>query len=239
MHRNHPQGIRTAFWKSVFSAHMRPRRLATRSIAHTIARGSNRPKPITAPLNPRHPTVGAPPGPNARTFKPQQLSRSDKSAEQRDPPPIRRPIESHTRPETHQNLIHTAKEQHGRTQHECRRSNGAIPHPGRFAQTQDHTEHDQPRYRPAALPSESNAQHGGDDRDRTDDPLLAKQVLSQLSYAPNLGTHPLRTTGSSNPSSPGRKHHRFPPNDYGEPHWWAREDLNLRPHAYQACALTS
>ncbi len=26
---------------------------------------------------------------------------------------------------------------------------------------------------------------GGDDRDRTDDPLLAKQVLSQLSYAPS------------------------------------------------------
>jgi hypothetical protein len=25
---------------------------------------------------------------------------------------------------------------------------------------------------------------GGDNRDRTDDPLLAKQVLSQLSYAP-------------------------------------------------------
>ena len=21
--------------------------------------------------------------------------------------------------------------------------------------------------------------------------------------------------------------------------WWAREDLNLRPHAYQACALTN
>ena len=26
----------------------------------------------------------------------------------------------------------------------------------------------------------------GDDRDRTGDPLLAKQVLSQLSYAPEL-----------------------------------------------------
>ena len=25
---------------------------------------------------------------------------------------------------------------------------------------------------------------GGDNRDRTDDPLLAKQVLSQLSYTP-------------------------------------------------------
>ena len=48
---------------------------------------------------------------------------------------------------------------------------------------------------------------GGDERDRTADPLLAKQVLSQLSYAPS--------------------------------DWWAREDLNLRPHAYQACALTS
>ena len=75
---------------------------------------------------------------------------------------------------------------------------------------------------------------GGDNRDRTDDPLLAKQVLSQLSYAPNKGTHLLRTTGSSDPSSPGRKHHRSK-----TPYWWAREDLNLRPHAYQACALTS
>jgi hypothetical protein len=31
-----------------------------------------------------------------------------------------------------------------------------------------------------------NSQHifGGGERDRTDDPLLAKQVLSQLSYTP-------------------------------------------------------
>ena len=28
---------------------------------------------------------------------------------------------------------------------------------------------------------------GGDERDRTDDPLLAKQVLSQLSYTPTFG----------------------------------------------------
>jgi hypothetical protein len=27
---------------------------------------------------------------------------------------------------------------------------------------------------------------GGGERDRTDDPLLAKQVLSQLSYTPNV-----------------------------------------------------
>jgi hypothetical protein len=35
-----------------------------------------------------------------------------------------------------------------------------------------------------ACPSTSN---GGGERDRTDDPLLAKQVLSQLSYTPDSG----------------------------------------------------
>ena len=33
---------------------------------------------------------------------------------------------------------------------------------------------------------------GGASRDRTDDPLLAKQVLSQLSYGPIKGTVPRR-----------------------------------------------
>ena len=40
-------------------------------------------------------------------------------------------------------------------------------------------------YRPGARDNQS----GGADRDRTDDPLLAKQVLSQLSYSPLLGTN--------------------------------------------------
>ena len=48
---------------------------------------------------------------------------------------------------------------------------------------------------------------GGGERDRTDDLLLAKQALSQLSYTPDK--------------------------------WWVWMDLNHRPHAYQACALTS
>ena len=33
---------------------------------------------------------------------------------------------------------------------------------------------------------------GGADRDRTGDPLLAKQALSQLSYSPSLGFAPAR-----------------------------------------------
>ena len=32
----------------------------------------------------------------------------------------------------------------------------------------------------------SRNNNGGDERDRTADPLLARQVLSQLSYAPTL-----------------------------------------------------
>ena len=61
---------------------------------------------------------------------------------------------------------------------------------------------------------------GGARRDRTDDLLLAKQALSQLSYgpAPVIGTLWV--------PSPSEK-------------WWAWEDLNFRPHAYQARALTN
>ena len=57
-----------------------------------------------------------------------------------------------------------------------------------------------------------NKKSGGAKRDRTADPLLAKQVLSQLSYSPVA-------------SAPDN--------------WWVWEDLNFRPHPYQGCALTN
>ena len=41
-------------------------------------------------------------------------------------------------------------------------------------------------YEPISLPFKIS---GGDERDRTDDPLLAKQVLSQLSYTPVRTIH--------------------------------------------------
>ena len=53
---------------------------------------------------------------------------------------------------------------------------------------------------------------GGARRVRTDDLMLAKHALYQLSYGP-IG------------ASEGR--------------WWAQADSNRRPHAYQACALTN
>ena len=55
---------------------------------------------------------------------------------------------------------------------------------------------------------------GGANRDRTGDLLLAKQALSQLSYGP-----------AGSPVGCGL--------------WWVWVDLNHRPHAYQACALTN
>ena len=55
---------------------------------------------------------------------------------------------------------------------------------------------------------------GGANRDRTDDLKLAKLALSQLSYGPVVVLRPSKE-------------------------WWAWEDLNFRPHAYQARALTN
>ncbi len=60
---------------------------------------------------------------------------------------------------------------------------------------------------------------GGARRDRTDDLLLAKQALSQLSYGP--------------------KEARLEARGLEGLDWWAWEDLNFRPHAYQARALTN
>jgi hypothetical protein len=61
---------------------------------------------------------------------------------------------------------------------------------------------------------------GGARRNRTDDLMLAKHALSQLSYSPVADICSLSSV-------------------LRPPTWWAWEDLNLRPHAYQARALTN
>jgi hypothetical protein len=63
---------------------------------------------------------------------------------------------------------------------------------------------------------------GGARRDRTDDLKLAKLALSQLSYGPNP-----RLPTAHLPALPRVTR------------WWAWKDLNFRPHAYQARALTN
>jgi hypothetical protein len=83
------------------------------------------------------------------------------------------------------------------------------------------------------------AKRGGARRDRTDDLMLAKHALSQLSYGPvfkrqrpssPFGLRRARLASSSSVAAPRVAE--------GEA-WWAWEDLNFRPHAYQARALTN
>ena len=96
---------------------------------------------------------------------------------------------------------------------------------------------------------------GGARRDRTDDLMLAKHALSQLSYGPlflslrRRRRHPspwLARHEARRHASPGRMAGLRTLCVRTEPHtdepgsiWWAWEDLNLRPHAYQARALTN
>ncbi len=69
---------------------------------------------------------------------------------------------------------------------------------------------------------------GGARRDRTDDLMLAKHALSQLSYGPE------RETSRTSKGFDLRAIKAIQ-----SPIWWAWEDLNFRPHAYQARALTN
>ena len=77
---------------------------------------------------------------------------------------------------------------------------------------------------PAAPREAQRAKRGGARRDRTDDLMLAKHALSQLSYGPvpedECFTSIVETRCARSK-------------------WWAWEDLNFRPHAYQARALTN
>jgi hypothetical protein len=81
------------------------------------------------------------------------------------------------------------------------------------------------------------AGYGGARRDRTDDLKLAKLPLSQLSYGPDPQPASRNQRLETRPGSPGPS-----PVPGGKPKpqsWWAWEDLNFRPHAYQARALTN
>jgi hypothetical protein len=95
---------------------------------------------------------------------------------------------------------------------------------------------------------------GGAERDRTADPLLAKQVLSQLSYSPifsltcrtpfGLALHGrailAAAAGLAKASRLSKSSNRCQSSCQIQPKkWWARADSNCRPHAYQACALTT
>ena len=55
-----------------------------------------------------------------------------------------------------------------------------------------------------ASPARVATRNGGGERDRTDDLLLAKQALSQLSYTPGSGRHFCHLTKRPEVGGPGR-----------------------------------
>src|SRR5258707_12276703 len=75
---------------------------------------------------------------------------------------------------------------------------------------------------------------GGARRDRTDDLILAKHALYQLSYGPSFKRPALLGA----PFARGCRRSVCPP-EVSHEVWWAQADSNCRPHAYQACALTN
>src|SRR2546421_7541608 len=68
---------------------------------------------------------------------------------------------------------------------------------------------------------------GGASRDRTGDLLVANQALSQLSYGPS-------SMGRNRPRAKSVVLARHAPL-----RWWVWEELHLRPHPSQGCALTN
>jgi hypothetical protein len=131
---------------------------------------------------------------------------------ERVPTAISRSPPKHTRPETHQNLIHISKDQHIQTfsqRSECpptpqsksqRRNFSSVTiHPTGHRQQGHPTGHrQQSQTANPPLNTQPKANRpgiGGGERVRTDDPLLAKQVLSQLSYTPKSQTLTARNRG--------------------------------------------
>jgi hypothetical protein len=80
---------------------------------------------------------------------------------------------------------------------------------------------------------------GGASRDRTGDLLVANQALSQLSYGPVVHgpKSPAAISADITPSAAGKKR-RFARLRLTL-FWWVWEELHLRPHPYQGCALTN
>jgi hypothetical protein len=87
----------------------------------------------------------------------------------------------------------------------------------------------------------SSISSGGARRDRTDDLMLAKHALSQLSYGPVPEDECFFTRSPSLALRRSSLRSRRPaePKLQSSEGWWAWEDLNFRPHAYQARALTN
>ena len=80
---------------------------------------------------------------------------------------------------------------------------------------------------------------GGAERDRTDDLLLAKQALSQLSYSPSRFAMLCWSAPRVRPGTRRRLAPRLARDPRHLAPWWVWMDSNHRPPPYQDGALTN
>ena len=113
MHRNHPQRrMKNDFGNMCFRTHRHSRNGHFSELLAQSERKIHPTTSFTTSLNPRRRPLGRrSPARMVRIRAKNNNSRSDKSAERRDLDQSRRTDSDRTRPETHQNLIHSNKEQ--------------------------------------------------------------------------------------------------------------------------------
>ena len=186
MHRNHPQRP-CGQWQRSLDHHRQHRPPPRRSRTTDHSRSAH---------NSRHLNVRP-----ARWRPPSR--RSNTSGQTRE----------QARPETHQNLIHPDKDHTSRQRAADANgiANSILSMPRRRTDSMP-ISFASPRYTltnadQLATPIARPGHRGGGDRTRTDDPLLAKQVLSQLSYAPATSQDLARSRALANDGAlggPGR-----------------------------------
>ena len=214
MHRNHPPPKTPAADAPSHNRALTQHTLYALNAATGLA---SKPRPLAQPQTP-----GQTPRPNpSRTPRHAPPNRSRSPA---------KPTETSRASKTHQNLIHNPQRTHTLQAPSAKPRQPAVIQPLKPEPWLSMTP--QPQQTSSAQTPKGQTPKGqapGGGRDRTDDLLLAKQALSQLSYAPipaPAGTRP-------------RCAEPWWARPWWARPWWAREDSNLRPHAYQACALTN
>ena len=159
-----------------------PRHTAGTNSAHTRNR-TRPPHPRVTPMVGQPATVPTPLNVNAPVARPPRPLHRERAC--------RSDTATTARPATHQNLIHPDKDHITAPLHAAPRQHPtrSTAKPVHSTVTRHALSRSGQRYQPiwpeASADLARDISRSGGDRTRTDDPLLAKQVLSQLSYAPS------------------------------------------------------
>ncbi len=157
---------------------------------------------------------------------------------------FRSDIATAARPETHQNLIHTDKEQQRQPSARADRTHRAtIARDHRSQELRSMLARSRLSLRDDIALRSTNPDGGRSGSNRRPPACKAGALPAELRPQETIGMKLAQLSERTSffetrtKTPPLHRHHC--PAKHAHRSWWAREDLNLRPHAYQACALTS